>query len=194
MVNLNESEHHHHHHHPQQHQEEEMTKPFKSQLSLPTKDRSRRSFKRAIQARSNSQLEPIESEAALIGSGGGGGGGGGGGMVHLDDLDLDFNIQLKNVGEVAAMALLKHRIQRGSITSADVPLAFRRNATVLRDIKNIAMYHQHMKKSVDQKSTSGLYHTSADSRSSTTGGYRSNAWSNSQQSITAKLVRKFFSI
>lgn len=70
------------------------------------------------------------------------------------DLDFDLNdlsyIQLKNIGEVAAMALLRHKIQRGSITSMDVPLVFRRNAAILKDVKNVALYHQHMKKN-DQR-------------------------------------------
>lgn len=148
------------------------SKPFKSQLSLPIKERAaRRSQKRAIQARSNSQLEPINSNE----------------QETLEEYDIDFNFQLKNVGEVAAMALLKHRMQHGSITSADVPLAFRRNAAVLRDIKNVALYHQYMKKSFDQKSSSGLYHASMDSRTSRAS--TAFGWSNSQQSIT-KLVKK----
>ena len=149
------------------------SKPFKSQLSLPIKERAlRRSQKRAIQARSNSQLEPIDSNE----------------HESLGEYDIDFNFQLKNVGEVAAMALLKHRMQHGSITSADVPLAFRRNAAVLRDIKNVALYHQYMKKSVDQKSSSGLYHASMDSRTSRA-STAFGGWSNSQQSIT-KLVKQ----
>jgi len=137
-------------------------KSVKAQLSLPSTENVRRSLKKAMRltARSTSQFD----------------------SSPLND-DIDFNIQLKNVGEVAAMALLKHRIQRGSITSADVPLAFRRNATVLRDIKNVALYHQYMKKSLDQKSTSGLYRTSGDSRAST--GHRSFGWSaSSQQSVS----------
>lgn len=150
-----------------------VSKPFKSQLSLPIKERAaRRSQKRAIQARSNSQLEPINSNEQ---------------ETLEQEFDIDFNFQLKNVGEVAAMALLKHRMQHGSITSADVPLAFRRNAAVLRDIKNVALYHQYMKKSVDQKSSSGLYHASMDSRTSRAS--TAFGWSNSQQSIT-KLVNK----
>lgn len=110
----------------------------------------------------------------------------------IDDLaDIDFNVQLKNVGEVAAMALLKHRMLRGSITSADVPLAFRRNATVLRDIKQVALYHQYMKKSVDQKSVSGICgDVSAGSRTSTV-GLRSVAWSDSHESIS-RLVTLYF--
>ena len=72
--------------------------------------------------------------------------------VDLTDLDLNdlSYIQLKNIGEVAAMALLRHKIERGSISSMDVPLVFRRNATILKDVKNVALYHQQMKK-LDQK-------------------------------------------
>lgn len=68
------------------------------------------------------------------------------------------DIDLRNVGEVAAMALLKHRIQhRGSVTSADIPLMFRRNAAILRDLKTITMCHQYIKQASggDQRSSSG---------------------------------------
>lgn len=62
------------------------------------------------------------------------------------DFEIDLReIHFKNIGEVAAAALLNKRLQRGSITSADIPIRFRRNAAVLSDGKMVVMYHQQLK-------------------------------------------------
>lgn len=64
----------------------------------------------------------------------------------FSDYEIDLSeIHFKNIGEVAAAALLNKRLQRGSITSADLPLRFRRNAAVLSDGKMVALYHQQHK-------------------------------------------------
>lgn len=81
------------------------------------------------------------------------------------DLEIDLNdlanIQLKNISEVAAMALLKDRIERGSLTSIHMPV-FRRNATVMREIKCVPQKRRSetsdraKPKSLDNRSSSSV--------------------------------------
>jgi hypothetical protein len=154
------------------------TRVLKAQLSLPqTSDNPNRAkrrslFKRAakLSHRSASEMAEREVEKGVTPTS----------PEDIDLADFEFNVQLKNVGEVAAMALLKHRIQHGSITSADVPLVFRRNAAILRDLKHITMCHQLMKQNSENRSVG------ADSRHRNSPGNRSDnyfTWSASQQSL-----------
>lgn len=151
---------------------------LKAQLSLPqtcdnpNRAKRRSLFKRAakLSHRSASEMAEREVEKGVTPTS----------PEDIDLADFEFNVQLKNVGEVAAMALLKHRIQHGSITSADVPLVFRRNAAILRDLKHITMCHQLMKQNSENRSVG------TDSRHRNSPGNRSDnyfTWSASQQSL-----------
>ncbi|CAF0745651.1 unnamed protein product [Brachionus calyciflorus] len=77
------------------------------------------------------------------------------------ELDLT-DVHFKNIGEVAAAALLTERLKRLSLTHDDLQLGrYRRNAAVLSDGKMVVLYHQQLKKkrsnrSLSKKSTSGL--------------------------------------
>lgn len=66
---------------------------------------------------------------------------------RYETFNSEDSFHFRNISEVAAAALLNARIQRGSVLSCDVPYRLRRNAAILADGKNVAIYHHQSKQS-----------------------------------------------